>query len=342
MPGQGCHGVRKIGVADSPHQTTQKKDLPVKASRIIATIVICTLLPAGCVWKSDFEVLQEKQRKTVNELQDMRAQVQELREEKAACEGSLEQTQQELQRKIAQLEESLLVAQRRSKERLAKAKEELEAARREGSEAVAQAQARYEAVKEAAAEEISGLQGRLTEAQQKAEAAQKQIEQYRETYEALVGNLEEEVQSQQIKISQLRDELTIDLVDKVLFDVGSAGVNPQGRKVLKKVSDALEKIGDRLIVVEGHTDNLPIKSGPLAERYPTNWELSAARAVSVVRLLQDYGVDPKRMAAAAYGPYQPLAPNTTPEGRSKNRRIEIVLKPIPKPAEPTMSTGEKK
>jgi len=94
--------------------------------------------------------------------------------------------------------------------------------------------------------------------------------------------------------------------------------------VLKRVVDILKNLKDKAIIVEGHTDNVQIR-GSLAQVYPTNWELSAARAINVARYLQQQGISPELLKAVACGEYKPIADNSTPEGRQKNRRIAIVL-----------------
>ena len=302
----------------------------MNASFVRSALTLALLVGAlgGCVWKSDFEALQEKQRGTYEELLDEREKNNELQASNAALQGDLEKTKLELQKKIARLEETLTEQQRESTDRLKKLKTDLEEAKRTGSEQLAALQNEYDAAKTEAAEQIAETETELAAAREAAEAAKKKVEEISGTYEQLVGNLESEIKDKSVRISRLKNELKIDLVDKILFDSGSATVNARGRAVLKKVSDALKQIQDRQIVVEGHTDDQPIKQGPLAKIYPTNWELSAARAVAVVRLLQEFGVKPHRMAAAGYGPYQPLASNKSAEGRSANRRIEILLQPI--------------
>jgi len=146
------------------------------------------------------------------------------------------------------------------------------------------------------------------------------------TYEELLGEMKTEIEQGQIAITELQGKLTVDVVDKILFDSGQAEVKPEGLKVLKRVVEILKGVEDKTVRVEGHTDNVPI-SGSLAKRYPTNWELSAARAINVARYLQKEGLDPVLLSAAAFGEYQPVADNDTPEGRAKNRRIAIILLP---------------
>ena len=146
------------------------------------------------------------------------------------------------------------------------------------------------------------------------------------TYEGLLKEMKEEIEHGQIAITELKGKLTVDVVDKILFDSGQAEIKPEGLAVLKRVVDILITVMDKTIRVEGHTDNVPI-AGALAKRYPTNWELSAARALTVTRYLEKEGLDPTLLSAAAFGEYQPVADNETAEGRAKNRRIAIILLP---------------
>jgi chemotaxis protein MotB len=145
------------------------------------------------------------------------------------------------------------------------------------------------------------------------------------TYEQLMGELQKEVSEGQIAIQQAEDKLTLNVAEKIFFDSGSAELKPRGKEVLDKVGHIVKGLTDKIIRVEGHTDNVPI-SKSLQATYPTNWELSAARATTVVRFLQDHaGVPPQMLVAAAFGQYRPIAPNDTPANRQKNRRIDIVL-----------------
>jgi len=129
------------------------------------------------------------------------------------------------------------------------------------------------------------------------------------------------------------DELTVymkdgkvyvSLSDKLLFKSGSAVVEEKGQQALQKLAEVLNKNNDVSIAIEGHTDNVPIKTA----QYKDNWDLSTARATNVVRLLTETdGMDPKRLTAAGRGEWSPVADNSTAEGKAKNRRTEIVLSP---------------
>ncbi|MFZ2541881.1 MAG: OmpA family protein [Gallionella sp.] len=143
-------------------------------------------------------------------------------------------------------------------------------------------------------------------------------------YDALVQNLSKEVEQGQLQVRQYRNMLAVDLAEQIFFDSGRATLKTGGKEVLQKVGEALKGYDNKVIRVVGHTDNVQI-SKALQEAFPTNWELSVARATNVVRFLQDVGISPERMVASGRGEYDPVAPNETAEGRQKNRRIEIML-----------------
>jgi chemotaxis protein MotB len=142
----------------------------------------------------------------------------------------------------------------------------------------------------------------------------------------LSQELKNEIARGDVTIGQLKDRLTVSVVQEVLFDSGKAEIHAAGKKVLDRVAHVLKDIDNRLIMVEGHTDNVPI-GAKIAERFPTNWELSTARATTVLRYLQEKGVKPEHLGAAGFSEYRPMAPNDTDANRKKNRRIDIVLTP---------------
>jgi chemotaxis protein MotB len=149
-------------------------------------------------------------------------------------------------------------------------------------------------------------------------------QQRQQQYDALVKDLSSEVQKGQLQVKQYQNMLSVDLAEQIFFDSGKATLKPGGKDVLKKVGDALKGYENKIIRVVGHTDNVPVARS-LQGTFPTNWELSVARATNVVRYLQEVGVPPERMVASGRGEYDPVATNDTPEGRQKNRRIEIML-----------------
>jgi chemotaxis protein MotB len=149
-------------------------------------------------------------------------------------------------------------------------------------------------------------------------------QQRQQQYDALVKDLSQEVEKGQLKVRQYQNMLSVDLAEQIFFDSGRATLKAGGKDVLKKVGEALKGYENKIIRVVGYTDNVPVAKS-LQGTYPTNWELSVARATNVVRFLQDSGVPPERMIASGRGEYNPVASNDTPEGRQKNRRIEIML-----------------
>lgn len=161
-------------------------------------------------------------------------------------------------------------------------------------------------------------------------AREARVAEMKSTYDELVGLMEAEIKRGEVTISELQGQLTVNMVERILFDSGKADIKPGGLEVLQRVGKILKGAADKNIQVEGHTDNVPI-SPRLKETFPSNWELSTARATTVLRFLQDSaGIDGSRLSAAGFGQYRPQADNDTAEGRAQNRRIQIVL--VPKPA----------
>jgi len=186
--------------------------------------------------------------------------------------------------------------------------------------------------------ENAALQQKLRDAEQ---ARQEELAKMQNAQDQLVNGLKSEIAAGEVQVQQLKGKLSVNMVDKILFPSGSAQLKPSGEKVLFKIAEVLKKVQDKDIRIEGHTDNVPI-GGALEEKFPTNWELSTARATTVVRYLQDKaGIDPRRLIAAGYSEYHPAAPNDTEQGRAANRRIEIALvapEASAAPAPPAVST----
>jgi chemotaxis protein MotB len=155
------------------------------------------------------------------------------------------------------------------------------------------------------------------------------LEKDRETAAQMARGLENEMradlESKDVTISKLQGKLTVNILDRVMFDSGEAVLKPDGQAVMRKIAAILAKHPELRIHVIGHTDNVPIR--PAAQvRFASNWELSTARALAAVHFLaESAGVDPRRVGAVGYGEYRPLADNSTAEGRAVNRRIAITI-----------------
>ncbi|TKS59519.1 MAG: hypothetical protein EWM72_02087 [Nitrospira sp.] len=195
---------------------------------------------------------------------------------------------------------------------------------------VAKLEAETASLKKSNEETLASLEAQKAESmrlEQEKAAKEAEIKRLAGTYEDLEASLRSEIAQGDIKIKQVRDRLTINVVDRILFDSGSATIKPAGHKVLKTVGEVLMTVTDKQIRIDGHTDNVPI-SARLQDRFKTNWELSTARATSVVRyLIDEGGIAPEVLTAAGHADTRPVASNDSEAGRSQNRRIEIALYP---------------
>ncbi len=172
------------------------------------------------------------------------------------------------------------------------------------------------------------LNAKVAEISEEREAKEREIARVESAKDSLISEMEKEIEDNQIQITQLADKLKVSIVDRILFPSGEADISPEGLQVLERVGNILKNMTDKIVRVEGHTDNVPISSR-LQEKFPSNWELSTARATNVVRFLQEtVNIDPARLEAVGLGEHQPVASNETKEGQAQNRRIEIALLPI--------------
>jgi chemotaxis protein MotB len=142
-------------------------------------------------------------------------------------------------------------------------------------------------------------------------------------FKALLGKFQAMIDAGKLKVKIVNGRMVVELASDILFASGSAGLSPEGKAAIAEVATVLASIADRTYQVEGHTDDVPIHT----ERFPSNWELGTARAVTVVQALEQGGVPVARLSAASYAENRPVMPNKTPEGKSANRRIEIVIVP---------------
>jgi len=173
--------------------------------------------------------------------------------------------------------------------------------------------------KGALAKALADTRARLEELRRQEAAAEARAREIRE----ITARLQKLVDAGQLKVGVRGGRLLIVLPNDVLFDSGRTDLKEDGRRTLVEIAKALRTMPDRRFQVAGHTDNVKINTA----RFPSNWELSTARAVEVVRLLVDSGMDAKALSAAGYGEFDPVASNDAPDGRAHNRRIEIALVP---------------
>jgi chemotaxis protein MotB len=182
---------------------------------------------------------------------------------------------------------------------------------------------------EQAKSQISGLKTRVANLEKEKEMAGQMAK-------ALENEMRSDLESRDVTISNLQGKLTVNILDRVMFDSGEAILQPDGETVLRKIAGILAGHPELKIQVIGHTDNVPIRS-----RFASNWELSAARALAAVHFLTEKaGVAPIRVGAVGYGEFRPIADNSTPEGRAKNRRIAITILPDELAGDDTLPTVE--
>lgn len=275
------------------------------------TVAAALFILGGCVAKSDY--LQKQ-----SEADTLQRQLSAMTDENARLKEQIDRLTAEKEKLAA--EKNNLMADRSDLDaRLVAKTEELARTIAETTRAIEELKnknAELEGDKQMLRESVALLK----------KTKEEEVQTVSRTYEDLLNEMKGEIEQGQIAITELKGKLTVDVVDKILFDSGRAEVKPEGLEVLKRVVEILKIVTDKIIRVEGHTDNVPI-AGTLAKRYPTNWELSAARAINITRYLEKEGLDPALLSAAAFGEYQPVADNETPEGRARNRRIAIILLP---------------
>ena len=182
-------------------------------------------------------------------------------------------------------------------------------------------------------EEVEGLESERGNLQSSLQETQRALEELRAreraqqerlaTFRRMIERFRSMIDSGRLRVRIVRNRMLIELSENILFDSGRADLRDEGEVALSEIVQVLNSIPNRQFQVAGHTDNIPMRSS----RFQSNWELSTARAVNVARFMIDQGLNAERISAAGYAETQPVASNSTPEGRAQNRRIEIVLVP---------------
>ena len=175
--------------------------------------------------------------------------------------------------------------------------------------------------------EIERLQRSLSDLQGQKAHLKDEIGQLKYTYDAILSELKDQIQNREVTIEELEEKLSVTFMDRVLFKSGRATITPEGKEILRRVGDILKNVTDKQIRVVGHTDNRAILP-EYRNKYPSNWELSAARAGAVVRYFQkEMGLNAGNMEAVGRSFYEPIASNETEAGRAQNRRVNIIIAP---------------
>jgi len=278
---------------------------------MLEVVAVVALGASGCVTKAKHDALQR-----------------ELDDTEVALRAEQESERQAFTEQIGSLEQALAQAQTESQglqQQLAALQAEITAKQDELAE-LGRRQADTErdlaaALKKRAdlKQSLDQMSAALEELRQRQAAADKRVAEYRD----MLARFSELIDAGKLKVSIIDGRMVLTLPMDILFASGKADLTEEGRSAIKEVGAGLATIKGRQFQVEGHTDDVPIKTA----KFPSNWELGAARALVVLRTLAEGGVPARQLSAATYGELHPAAKNDTPEGRKANRRIEIVVVP---------------
>lgn len=264
--------------------------------RILTITALLSVFLTGCVSSGKHEM-------ALAELDTMKQSLGNAQDEINRNQQQIEQTKQALaaaQQQIAQTEQELADARKK----VAATQDDV---------------TKLEAKKQALQKELSASQAQLATLREiEAETTRRN-----EIYAQFVNRLKTMIDGGQLTVSIEQGRIVINLPNNVLFKSGSANLNPESTEAITPIAAAMSQFSDRRFQIEGHTDNNPINTA----RFPSNWELSTARALAVVHLLTDLGVTPENISAAGFGEFHPRASNESDEGRELNRRIEIIMLP---------------
>lgn len=278
---------------------------------VASAALIAVLATPGCVTKDTYEKLESQKNQEIASLQAERQALQKQRAELQTQMDALDAQRALLEREKKFLEQESVALQTRVG-MLGQNKSSLE-------------------------QQQAELQKQVEELERQKAQLLASSKEHQAQYDTLVRNLKDEVQKGQLQVKQYKNMLTVDVAEQLFFDSGQATLKQSGKAVLKKVGDALKSYDDKVIRIIGHTDNVPIAKN-LQKTFPSNWELSVARATTVVRYLQELGIPPERLTASGRAEHAPVASNETAEGRKKNRRIEITL--VDRALAQEMNTGK--
>jgi chemotaxis protein MotB len=245
----------------------------------------------------------EERAATGAQIGDLKARVAMLEQQLTEKDGQLIRAQKQLAKLRADLDDANAVSTRLS-----------DALKKSGKDVAA-----LLAEKGNLSKSLSGAKKRLAQLRRAQAASERRAQLFR----TLILKFKKLIDAGDLKIVMRDGRMVLQLRNDVLFDSGRVSLKREGKAALQEVAGVLMTIEERRFQVVGHTDNVPISTS----RFASNWELSTARAVAVTRFIIEEGVDPKALSAAGYGPYDPVASNDDPEGKAKNRRIEIVLQP---------------
>lgn len=291
----------------------------------LVILFLAAALFTGCVGIEDYERKTDEAAGLRGELAKYQGEIDELQRKIEELEGQIKQKDLESQ----ELSQSLTMARRHSQQietRVADLRAQLTGQQSQQSESAKKVQ-RLQRALENSRTRVRELQKNLVAVQKKLLRFEDRIRFQIQLEKDMKAQLSRERRRGIVQVRREGDRVLISIASAILFRSGSAKIRSESKALLVKFSSLLRRYSNREVQVQGHTDNVQI-SDRLAERWETNWELSAARATRVLRYFVEVGnLDPRRVSGAGMGEFRPIADNDTREGRRANRRIEIIIYP---------------
>ncbi|MBN2160448.1 MAG: OmpA family protein [Spirochaetes bacterium] len=262
------------------------------------------------------------------ELDNLRKEQQSDRDQAARRIKELEDMTELLKKKGSDREQQLIEEnqklQKRCEEDLVKLRDDLTAERDKHVKELGDLRSAYEKKIAEMHKEINNLNNELSTLKKLTEKQKEELDRMEDQAKELEKQLAEEIQKGEITLKRFHDKLIINIDEKICFDSGKADLKRDVMPALTKITAILNNYPENRIIIEGHTDNVPISTS----RFRDNWQLSTERALSVLNyILREKRLNPARFSAAGYGEFNPILPNDTPENRALNRRVDIVVVP---------------
>ncbi|MBN2039976.1 MAG: OmpA family protein [Spirochaetes bacterium] len=282
--------------------------------------------------KAAFETRRKELESKIENLEDsLEAEKKNRAGEKSAYErriAELEKVRDILKRTGSEKEKQLIdenkALQKKCKEESDRLRKELQDERESYIREIAELKKKYDSKISELESLISNLNSELAEIKKLSESQQKELDRMSAQANELEQQLSEEIERGEIRLKRLHEKIIINIDDRISFDSGSSSLKKDVMNALEKVANILSNYPENRIVIEGHTDNVPIST----KKFRDNWQLSSERALAVLNfLLKNTKLDPVRFSAAGFGEYQPIVSNDTPENKALNRRVDIVVIP---------------
>ncbi len=266
----------------------------------VCTSALSVLMLTGCVKRTDYDALQVK---SAHERGALEAQLEQQKKENLSLAEALTQEQEKLAQANAEIE--------RLNGELSAAQKQLEEQQNQLAEMVKNSSNLKSSIEE--------MQAALAVLREQKKQSEERVAEFKK----LLDSFKTLIDAGKLKVKVVRGRMVVELPSDVLFASGSVDLSTSGKTSVSEVGAIFVTMKGREFQVEGHTDDQPIKT----DRFPSNWELAAGRAIAVAQILIKSGLPPKRVSAASFGEFRPVASNKKPETRAQNRRIEIVLVP---------------